>query len=135
MRRLIVVLAVLGLWLAGCGGDEPQEQVAPVESAEEREAKEDAHSDALTAVIKAGKEGLYTCGSAEKAGGEPVYGKVTATFEIKPDGSIGKLAIEDNSTANEQVAACVIEALKTWSFPAHPYDESIEYTYPFEVGF
>ena len=138
MRRIVVVLAALGLWLAACGGGEekPAEGAAPVEmTAEEREAVEDAHSDALSAKVKEGKEGLYTCGSAEKAGGEAIYGKVTVTFEIKADGTIGKLAIEDNSTANEQVATCVLETVKAWTFPPHPFDESVEWTYPFEVGF
>ncbi len=137
MRGMVMVVAAMGLWMAACGAEEkPAEDTAAVEmAAAEREAAEDAHSDALSAKIKEGKEGLYTCGSAEKAGGEAVYGKVTATFEIKADGTIGKLAIEDNSTANEQVATCVLDTIKVWTFPPHPFDESIEYTYPFEVGF
>jgi hypothetical protein len=136
MRGTIGLLGLLGLLLAGCGGGgEVPAEATPAEPATPDPAIEDAHSDALSAKIKEGKEGLYTCGSAEKTGGDPVYGKLSVTFEIRPDGTIGKLVIEENATGNEVVAACVLEAIVGWSFPAHPYGESIEYTYPFEVGF
>ncbi len=136
MRGTIAWLGVFGFLMAACGGGgEAPAESTPAEPATPDPAVEDAHDDALSAKIKAGKEGLYTCGSAEKAGGEPVYGKLTVTFEIKADGTIGKLVVEENGTGNETVGACVLETIKGWTFPAHPYGESIEYTYPFEVGF
>ena len=138
MGRSITLLVLACSWLVGCGNGEgiAATDAASLEgSATTDPAVEDAHSDALSAKIKEGKGGVYGCGAAEITGGEPVYGKLTMTFEILPDGGIGKLQVEENGTGNEQIATCVQDQIRGWTFPAHPYGESIEYTYPFEVGF
>ncbi len=129
MRNWILSVIALGLFVAGCGKDEPEVPEPPPRD----EAIEEAHDDAISAIIKEGKAPIKLCGTAEKTGGEAVKGKVNVTFVIQADGKVGAVKLEENSSGSQTAADCVMAIIKSWEFAAHPYGDEIEYTYPFEV--
>ena len=130
MRSWILALLIGGLALAGCKGKEDE----VVEPATPTEEELEAHDDAVSAVIKAGKPDVKACGATDKTGAEAAVGKVSLTFVIEPDGKVSKTVVEESSTNSEGADACVQAVVQAWEFPAHPLGESIEYTYPFDVS-
>ncbi len=132
MRSWIAAALIAGLALAGCKGKESEAEATP-EATTPDEATLEAHDDAVSAVIKAGKPDIEACGQADNAGGEAAVGKVSVTFVIEADGSISKTVVEESSTSSEGADACVLKVIQGWTFPVHPAGETIEYTYPFDV--
>ncbi len=130
MARWMLALVFAGL-LVGCGSKE--EPVAE-EPATPDEAVLDAHDDEVSRLIKVGKDDVRACGMAEKTGSDTLVGKLQVTFEIKEDGSVGTLTVDENGTGDEAVASCVDSVIAGWEFPAHPANEAVHVTYPFEVG-
>lgn len=130
MKKWLALVGIVGL-IAGCGGnDEPNSE----EPATPDEATLDAHDDEVSARIKTGKDDVRSCGLAEKTGGDVLVGKLQVSFEIKADGSIGSVMVDENSTGDPGVGTCVSEVIAGWEFPAHPAGESVQFTYPFDVG-
>jgi len=130
MARWFVTLVIVGL-LAGCGSDEasrPQEPATP------DEATLEAHDDEVSRRIKAGKADVRACGMAESTGGETLMGKLQVSFEIKEDGSVGTVNVDENSTGDAAVGTCASGVIARWEFPAHPAGEAVQFTYPFEIG-
>ena len=131
MRSWIAALLIGGLALAGCKG-KGDEEITP-EATTPDEATLEAHDDAVSAIIKAGKPDVEACGQAEKAGGEAAVGKVSTTFVIEADGTVSRAVVEETSTNSEGADACVLAVVQAWTFPVHPAGEIVEYTYPFNV--
>ncbi len=134
MRAWVAWMAwvpLAGLVLSGCGGKEPEVAEEP---ATPDPAVEDAHSDEVSAIIKTGKSAVEACGEAENAGGSPVVGKLQVTFVIGADGKVSSVTVDENKTGNEDFARCVTAVIQGWVFPPHPYGDTIEYTYPFQVS-
>ena len=130
MLRILALLSVIGVLLVGCGGGEP----APEEPATPDEAVLDAHDSEVSRLIKEGKPDVRKCGEAEATGGDTLIGKLQVSFEIKADGKVGAVTVDENATGSEAVATCVTGVVQGWVFPAHPANESVQFTYPFEVG-
>jgi hypothetical protein len=130
MARWMWTLLFAGL-LVGCGGK--GEPVAE-EPATPDEAVLDAHDDEVSRLIKVGKDDVRACGMAEETGGDTLVGKLQVSFEIKEDGSVGTVTVDENATGDQAVGTCVTSVIAGWSFPAHPANEAVQFTYPFEVG-
>lgn len=129
MARWFTSMVFAGL-LVGCGKGEP----AAEEPATPDEAVVDAHDDEVSRLIKVGKDDVRACGMAEKTGGDALVGKLQVSFEIKEDGSVGTVTVDENATGDAGVGTCVTSVIAGWEFPAHPANESVLFTYPFEVG-
>jgi len=130
MLRILALLSVLGALLVGCGNDEPP----PEEPATPDEAVLEAHDSEVSRLIKEGKPAVRNCGLPENTGGDTLMGRLQVSFEIQGDGKVGVVIVDENATGSDAVAACVTEVVQGWSFPAHPLGESVQFTYPFEVG-
>ncbi len=130
MSKWLALVGIVGL-IAGCGG---KGEPASDEPATPDEAVLDAHDDEVSARIKTGKEDVRACGMAEKTDGDTLVGKLQVSFEIKADGSIGTVTVDENGTGDEGVGTCVSGVIAGWEFPAHPAGEAVQFTYPFEVG-
>jgi len=130
MLRFLTLVATLGAMLAGCGAGEP----APEEPPTPDEAALEAHDSEVSQRIKAGKADVRNCGLSENTGGEILVGKLQVSFEIQGDGKVGDVTVDENGTGSDAVATCVSGVVQGWTFPVHPLDESVLFTYPFEVG-
>ena len=122
---------LIGALVLGCKGDPgPATEEPPVPD----EATLDAHDDEVSRLIKVGKDDVRACGLAENTGADALVGKLQVSFEIKEDGSIGTINVDENGTGDPGVATCVSGVIAGWQFPAHPAGEAVQFTYPFEVG-
>ena len=130
MLRLLALISVLGASFVGCGKDEPPE----VEPGTPDDATLEAHDDEVSRLIKEGKPDVRKCGEPETTGGDTLIGKLQVSFEIKGNGSVGTVTVDENSTGSEAVSSCVAGVVEGWSFPGHPANESVQFTYPFDVG-
>ncbi len=131
--RWMALLMLTGLVVAGCGKTEPPPE-EPTPNTAEQEAIVEAHDDAVSAKIKDGKVAVRACGQPENTGGDTLMGKLQVSFEIQADGNVSGVMVDENGTGSDAVAECVIAVVGGWSFPVHPLDESVQFTYPFEVG-
>jgi hypothetical protein len=135
MSRWILLAVLAGIMVAGCGksGETTTDEPSAADLAAE-EAMVEAHDDAVSARIKDGKVAVSACGLPEATGGDTLMGKLQVTFEIKADGSVDGVVVDENGTGSDVVAECVTGVVGGWSFPAHPLDEAVQFTYPFQVG-
>jgi outer membrane biosynthesis protein TonB len=58
-------------------------------------------------------------------------GKLVVTWTIEPDGHVASVRLVSLEFASTPMATCVIERIKRWRFPAHPYP-SVPVTFPFK---
>ena len=85
---------------------------------------------AIREVVRANIDDVRECYNAELVDDEAVEGRVMVSFEIRPDGTVGKADVSE-STMPERFDACLATAVATWSFPAS--DKATSVLYPFEM--
>ena len=63
--------------------------------------------------------------------GLDLKGKIVVRFVVTSAGRVGEVSIESNSmSGGEDVAACIVQLIKRWSFPFKPEDD-VPVSFPF----
>jgi hypothetical protein len=93
----------------------PSLEAPPVRIAEPG-STEEAAADVST-VVRANAGDLRLCYERELKADPSVAGRVDAEWTIERGRAVGVRVVE-NTTGNEQLGACVTEAIARWSFPA-----------------
>ena len=60
-------------------------------------------------------------------------GRVVASFKIEADGKVSESSSKETSV-DDELTACVVDAVKTWEFPESSEGKSTVVTYPFVLS-
>ncbi len=86
--------------------------------------------DKLAAFVRARKTAITACYEKELKRNPSLKGKVVVRFSITRSGKTSDIDIEENTTGNEAVAACIRTTIRGWVFPFKPESE-VPVAYPF----
>ena len=63
-----------------------------------------------------------------------VYGMLTVSWEVNPQGVVDKVKIIDSAIKDKDMQKCITTAIKYWRFPAPKDGAPVTVEYPFEFG-
>ena len=73
-------------------------------------------------------------GARARTGSPALQGEVVVEWEISPGGDVFKAEVTGNSTGNTELAGCVLQAVKTWTFrePNVSYPSHVRHPFRFQ---
>jgi TonB family protein len=74
---------------------------------------------------------IKACYERELRRNPTLQGKVTVQFTIEQSGTISKASATENTTKDDAVASCVVDAVKRFRFNPGPEGGSVVFAYPF----
>ena len=74
---------------------------------------------------------IKACYERELRRNPTLQGKVTVQFTIEQSGTVSKASAQENTTKDQAVAACVVDAVKRFRFNPGPEGGSVVFAYPF----
>jgi hypothetical protein len=87
--------------------------------------------EAIRRVILSHKNEIRFCYDRELQKSPGLAGKIRIGWNITETGSVVKAATDENEMGSAAVANCIINKLKTWTFPAAPPEVEAHVVYPF----
>jgi len=102
---------------------------------------EDSHSGApqsreepYLAVIRQNMFQVESCYGRARTWSPALQGVVTVEWEISANGDVFKAEVTSNSTGNTELADCVLQAVKTWTFrePNASYPRYVRHPFRFQ---
>ena len=87
--------------------------------------------DVIRRIVRAQSGDVRECyqqGLARTAG---TKGRVVIRFTIEPTGTVGAADVVSSDLTDRDVAPCIANAVRRWSFPNPPAGDAVRVTYPF----
>src|ERR1700733_8331286 len=84
--------------------------------------------DVIMKVVQKHVRGVRACYEVEQAKTTALAGKVVLDFTIGLDGKVTGASVNSNTMPNGAVAACLVQQVATWEFPA-PTGGEVKVTY------
>ncbi|AKU92131.1 AgmX/PglI C-terminal domain-containing protein [Vulgatibacter incomptus] len=86
--------------------------------------------EAIAKVINEGIARVQSCYERQLISNPGLQGKLVFDWVIAPSGAVESTRVRSSSLANEAVATCVAQVIKSWRFP-EPTGGSVTVTFPF----
>lgn len=87
--------------------------------------------DAIRKVILANYRTIQNCYNLALNRSPDLYGKLVIQWQIGEKGRVLSAKVKEDNLGNPAVGQCLIERLKTWTFPDPPSDVIADVVYPF----
>ncbi len=87
----------------------------------------------LSRFIRDRHSAIESCYEAQLKRVPSLKGKVVVRFTIAENGRVVDVAIEENTTQNEEVSACIVAKMRAWTTPFRPQDP-VSISYPFVLA-
>ncbi len=94
------------------------------------------NKDLIRRVVRAHINEVRDCYNAGLSRDPALAGRVVAQFTITPEGAVSSSQVGELELADEEVATCIVGAVKTWEFPgwSAPADTVVNYPFKLEPG-
>lgn len=126
--RAVGAIFVAGLLviLAGC------QSGRPVKDGDVQIKEGGADKDAIREVIRGNIVQVRHCYEKESIGKKGPEGKVVLEWDIVDKGKVANAKVK--RSLDPAIDTCLVEALKTWTFPAPPEGQTVKVAFPFEFS-
>jgi len=88
------------------------------------------------AVIRRNMPQIDSCYASARTWSPALQGVVIVEWELSPGGDVFKAEVTGNSTGNTELAGCVLQAVKTWTFrePNVSYPKYVRHPFRFQAS-
>jgi TonB family protein len=92
------------------------------------------HEEPYLALIRRNMPQIESCYARARTWSPALHGVVVVEWEISPSGDVFKAEVTGNSTGNTELASCILQAVKTWTFrePNASYPSHVRYPFRFQ---
>lgn len=87
--------------------------------------------EAIRKVILANYRTIQNCYNMALNRSPDLYGKLVIRWQIGEKGRVLSASVKEDNLGNPEVGKCLVERLKTWTFPDPPSDVVADVVYPF----
>lgn len=94
-------------------------------------AGESLSADAVRAAVEANQDRVRDCYARRAAARPGLEGRVEVRLTIAPDGTVAEAEASEDTTGDEELARCIVEATRAIRFPTATAATAV--TYPFAV--
>lgn len=87
--------------------------------------------EVITRIVRRHQREIRTCYERGLMRRPELSGRVTVSFVISPTGTVESASIASTTLEDAQVEACIVRAVRTWTFPAPDGGGVVSVNYPF----
>jgi TonB family protein len=90
--------------------------------------------DVIRRIVRAHLNEVRSCYNTGLARNPGLAGRVTVLFSIVQGGKVASAVIQENTTGDAAVGACIAQAAKRWTFPSPPGAGTTLVSYPLQLS-
>lgn len=120
-----------GSYGLGSGGIGTRGKVEIEVGGQEAEVTGTIDREAIRRVVQANIKAIQFCYETALQRDKDLYGKLVLEWDIAERGRVTRAVVKSSTLSNNQVATCIINRLKTWTFPEPPPNQIAVVAYPF----